>query len=108
MKIEDYFEFLSPDDIRIKGHRIGIDTILEPFLDGFAPETIAADYPELGLEKIYATITYYYRKQTDMEAYLQRLRKWREAQYQEALAKPSPVAQKLKQIKSRTDFSSVS
>lgn len=23
--LEDYFEFLDPDDIRIKGHRIGID-----------------------------------------------------------------------------------
>jgi hypothetical protein len=23
MQLEDYFDFLSPDDIRIKGHRIG-------------------------------------------------------------------------------------
>jgi hypothetical protein len=26
MQLEDYFEFLSPTDIRVKGHRIGIDT----------------------------------------------------------------------------------
>ncbi|WP_193198885.1 hypothetical protein [Nostoc sp. MG11] len=24
MQLENYFEFLAPDDIRIKGHRIGI------------------------------------------------------------------------------------
>jgi len=29
MKLEDYFEFLSPDDIRLKGHRIGIDDVLD-------------------------------------------------------------------------------
>ena len=60
MQLEDYLEFLSDDDIRIKGHRLGIDKVLEPFLNGFVPETIAQDYPELSLEKIYATITYYF------------------------------------------------
>ncbi len=27
MLLEDYFDFLSPDDIRIKGHRIGIQGV---------------------------------------------------------------------------------
>lgn len=27
-RLEDYFEFLSDDDIRIKGHRIGIDNVM--------------------------------------------------------------------------------
>ena len=31
MQIEDYFEFLDPDDIRIKGHRIGIDELCKRF-----------------------------------------------------------------------------
>jgi hypothetical protein len=51
MQLEDYFDFLSPDDIRIKGHRIGIDTVLELFLDGYTPEEIAALYPDLNPEK---------------------------------------------------------
>jgi hypothetical protein len=29
MQLEDYFEFLDPDDIRIKGHRIGIDNVIK-------------------------------------------------------------------------------
>ena len=27
MQLEDYFTFLSEDDIRINGHRIGIDNV---------------------------------------------------------------------------------
>ncbi|MEM6596681.1 MAG: DUF433 domain-containing protein [Cyanobacteria bacterium P01_D01_bin.36] len=108
MQIEDYFNFLSPDDIRIQGHRIGIDTVLEPFLDGFSPESIAADYPELGLEKIYATITYYYRRQSEVEDYLKRIRQWRENGYQEALKNPSPVAKKIRRIKAQKTIVSAS
>ncbi|MGD1855842.1 MAG: DUF433 domain-containing protein [Leptolyngbyaceae cyanobacterium] len=99
MQLTDYFDFLSPDDIRIKGHRIGIDTVLEAFLNGFSPESIAADYPELSLEKIYATITYYYHRQTEVERYLQRLRQWREQRYQEALQNPSPMTERLQHLK---------
>ena len=60
MQLEDYFIFLSTDDIRIKGHRIGIDNILFYFLEGYSPEEIKSIYPDLSLEKIYATITYYF------------------------------------------------
>jgi hypothetical protein len=28
MQLEDYFDFLAPDDIRLKGTRVGIETIL--------------------------------------------------------------------------------
>ena len=108
MQIEAYFDFLSPDDIRLKGHRLGIDNILEPFLNGFSPETIAADYPELSLEKIYATITYYYYKQTEVERYLQRLRQWREDHYQASLENSSPVAERLRQLKMTRNMPSAS
>ncbi len=50
MQIEDYFDFLSPDDIRIKGHRIGIDNVLDLYLDGHTAEEIAQYYPSLSLE----------------------------------------------------------
>jgi len=40
MQIEDYFDFLSADDIRIKGHRLGIDLVLEHYLNGYTTEEI--------------------------------------------------------------------
>ena len=32
MQLEDYFNFLSEDDIRLKGTRIGIETILYGYI----------------------------------------------------------------------------
>ena len=40
--MENYFDFLSPDDIRIKGTRVGIETVLDDYLRGASPEEIVA------------------------------------------------------------------
>lgn len=34
--LEDYFNFLSPDDIRVKGHRIGIDDVIDYYLQRYS------------------------------------------------------------------------
>jgi uncharacterized protein (DUF433 family) len=101
MQLEDYFDFLSPDNIRIKGHRIGVDHVLEYFLQGYTSEEIAATYPDLDLEKIYATITYYLHNRAEMDAYLLRLRQWQAERYQESLQNPSPMALKMRAIKAQ-------
>jgi uncharacterized protein (DUF433 family) len=99
MKLEDYFDFLSPDDIRLKGHRIGIDDVLEYYLEGYNPEEIAANLPTLSLEQIHATITYYLHHQSEMDAYLARLWARREQRYQEWSANPSPTVERLRALK---------
>ncbi len=71
MQLEDYFDFLAPDDIRIKGHRIGIETVLYNFIHRRrSPEQIAAEYPSLMLEEIYATILYYLHNKEAVNQYL--------------------------------------
>ena len=99
MQLEDYFLFISKDDIRIKGHRIGIDNVLFYFLEGYTSEEINAIYPDLSLEKIYATITYYLQNRQEIDAYLLRLKKWQENRYQESLKNPSPQRDKMRKIK---------
>ncbi|MEM8832400.1 MAG: DUF433 domain-containing protein [Cyanobacteria bacterium P01_G01_bin.19] len=99
MKLEDYFEFLSPDDIRLKGHRIGIEDVIKYYLQGYSPEQILAELPTLNLEKIHATITYYLHHRSAIDAYLVRLSAWREQHYQAARANPFPVVQRLKALK---------
>ena len=48
MQLEDYFTFLAPDDIRLKGHRIGIESVLyEHIHRAQTPEQIAQTYPTL-------------------------------------------------------------
>ena len=32
MQLEDYFNFLAPNDIRLKGTRVGIETIIYDFI----------------------------------------------------------------------------
>jgi hypothetical protein len=42
-------------DIRLKKHRLGIDTVLFYYLEGYAAEEIANYLPSLSSEEIYAT-----------------------------------------------------
>ncbi len=98
MQLEDYFEFLDPDDIRIKGHRIGIDNVIDYYLQGCSPEEILEHLPSLNLEKVNATITYYQQNKEEVDAYMKRLNDWREKRYQEALKNPSPLMQRLRAI----------
>jgi uncharacterized protein (DUF433 family) len=69
--LEDYFDFWTPDDIRLKGSRIGIESILyEHLYHAQSPETIQAAYPSLTLDQVYATILYYLRNKPSVERYL--------------------------------------
>jgi uncharacterized protein (DUF433 family) len=53
MQLEDFFE----DDIRLKGTRIGIETILYDYIyRARTAEEIADTYPNLSLAAVYATI----------------------------------------------------
>ncbi|MDZ8054948.1 MAG: DUF433 domain-containing protein [Aulosira sp. ZfuVER01] len=108
MQLEDYFDFISPDDIRIKGHRIGIDNVLDYYLEGYSPEEIVANLPTLTLEQIHATITFYLHNRTQIDAYLLRLASWREQRYQESVANPSPLVQRLRTLKSHKTEQQVS
>ncbi|MDZ7970169.1 MAG: DUF433 domain-containing protein [Nostoc sp. DedSLP03] len=108
MQLEDYFDFLSADDIRLKGHRIGLDNVLDYYLEGYTPEEIAANLPSLSLEQIHATITYYLHNRTDIEAYLSRLATWRKQRYQESLANPSLLVQRLRILKTQRNERQVS
>ena len=102
MQIEDYLDFLSPDDIRIKHHRIGIDDVLELYLDGYTPEEIAAHFPTLRLVDIYAALTYYHQHRSEMDAYLARLEDWRAHHAQEEDAQEAPaVVQRLRALKAQ-------
>jgi uncharacterized protein (DUF433 family) len=71
MQLEDYFDFLAPDDIRIKGHRIGIEDILYEYIfNAKSPDELQRRFPTLTLEQIYATLTYYLHNKEKIDAYL--------------------------------------
>lgn len=71
MLLEDYFDFLTPEDIRIRGTRVGIETVLYDHIHrARTPKEIAASYPTLTLEQVYATILYYLHNREAVSAYL--------------------------------------
>jgi uncharacterized protein (DUF433 family) len=73
MRLEDYLEFVDPDAIRIKGHRIGVESILWRYLAGEPAEQIARGYDTLRPVDIYAAITYYLENRAQMDEYLRRV-----------------------------------
>jgi uncharacterized protein (DUF433 family) len=104
MILENYFEFLNSEDIRIKGTRIGIEIVIEDFLNGASPEEITVRYPNLSLEQVYATITYYLANREKIDAYIKA--GWEEvekaAQTQEE--NPPAVIRRLRRLKQTKSY----
>lgn len=99
MQLEDYFSYLGPLDIRVKGSRIGINIILWDYLDHDSrPEQIVQHYPTLTLEQVYATLTYYWRYKEQMDAYLKAIDQLMEDQRREQDRNPSPAIQRLRAL----------
>jgi uncharacterized protein (DUF433 family) len=99
MQLEDYFDFLAPLDIRVKGTRVGIETILLDYLElGLFPEDIAVRYPTLSLEQVYATITYYWHNQAQVDEYLRAWEEHHERMRQEQERNPPPAVRRLREI----------
>jgi uncharacterized protein (DUF433 family) len=63
MQLEDYFDFLADDDIRVKGTRVGIESILYEYIyRNLPPEEIVKHFYTVTLEQVYATILYYLKE----------------------------------------------
>lgn len=97
MELESYFEFLGEDNIRIKGTRVGIETVLDDYLEGASPEEIAARYRSLSLEQVYATITYYLHNRAKVGVYLEAWRQLTDQAEQEQELSPSEFVLRLQE-----------
>ena len=101
MELEKYFDFLSSDDIRIKGTRVGIETVLEDYQEGASPEEIAVRYRSLTLEQVYATLLYYFHNRAQVDAYLEAWRAYTERAWLEYERNLSPEIRRLRELKVR-------
>lgn len=100
MQLEDYFDFLAADDIRIKGSRIGIESVLYEYIyREQSPEAIQQRFPTLDLEQIYATILYFLHNRAKVEAYISDWLEWGRQQRQEQDRNPPPVVVRLRALK---------
>jgi uncharacterized protein (DUF433 family) len=100
MNVEDYFDFLRADDIRLKGHRIGIESILYEYIhNAQTAEEIAARFPTLSLEQVYATILYYLHNKEQVDTYLVNWLEHGRRMREEQARNPTPVMLKLRQLR---------
>ncbi len=100
MLLEDYFDFFeNPYAIRLKGHRIGLEHIVERYNDGYSAEMIVHELPSLSLEQTYAAITYYLHNKEAVDAYMAEIERFVEDQVRLAEANPSPIRQKMQRVK---------
>jgi uncharacterized protein (DUF433 family) len=108
MQLEEYFDFLAPDDIRLKGTRVGIETVLYDFIHrSRSPEDIAASYPSLTLDQVYATILYYLRNREQVNAYLEDWLEWGRRMREEQERNPPPVVIRLRALKAEREKAKV-
>ncbi|OCR02021.1 hypothetical protein BCD67_07540 [Oscillatoriales cyanobacterium USR001] len=99
-QLTDYFNFLTPDDIRLKGTRIGIETILYEYIDrSRTPEEIAQTYPSLTLEQVYATILYYLQNKETTSDYIKNWIEHGHKMREQQRLNPPPVSEKLRQLR---------
>ena len=98
--LEDNFMFLAENDIRLKGTRVGIETILYEYIhNSKLPEVIANHYYySLTVEQVYATILYYLQNQEEVGAYLDDHLKFCQTAREEYEKNPPPGAVRLREL----------
>ena len=97
---ESNFEFLSDDDIRIKGTRIGIEDVLYESLHlSQAPEEIVQSFHTLTLELVYATMLYYLQNPVEVGNYLANNLNYCQRFREEYEKNPPPGIVRLRQLK---------
>jgi len=97
MELESYFDFIDDKCIRLKGTRIGIETILQDYELGATPEEILIRYPTLSLQQVYAAITYYLANRQVVDAYLKRVIRQKEEAWEEQQHHPSEFVRSLRE-----------
>ena len=97
--LEDNFMFLAENDIRLKGTRVGIETILYEYIHNSKIPVVIADYYYTPtLEQIYATILYYLQNEKEVGAYLDDYLKFCQNAREENEKDPPPGVVRLREL----------
>lgn len=100
MELESYFDFFAGDDIRLKGSRIGIESVLYEYIHrNKSAEQIAERFPTLTLAQIHATILYYLNNRETVDAYLVDWLNFSRQMREQQAANPSSAVLRLREIK---------
>jgi uncharacterized protein (DUF433 family) len=75
-------DFLTEDPdgyIHVTGRRIGLQTLVYYYNDGYSPEMLFCEYPTLSLATIHKVIAFYLENRDEVDDYISRCRQEMEA-----------------------------
>ena len=70
LAVDEYLDLVADDDIRVKGHRIGLEHIVYFYNQGYSPEMIFGQFPSLTLAMIHKLIAFYLEHPVEVDAYV--------------------------------------
>jgi len=98
-ELEAFFEFLGPDEIKLKGHRVWLEHVLLPYREGYAAEQLKPTFPTLKLREIEAAIRYYELHRERIDRYLDAAQAWaREARRRQREQPDAALARFLERV----------
>ncbi len=106
MQLEDFFDFdpgvANPSEIRIKGHRILIEHVLDEYLlRDMTLEELVARFDTLTKEQILAVLLYYHHNKEAMDRYMTDWWEWCRRFREENLRQHADWHEKLRQLKAQ-------
>ena len=57
--------------VHFAGHRVGLSSVVRAYLDGYSPEMLASEYPELSLATIHKAVAFYLEHREAVDRYLE-------------------------------------
>lgn len=93
-----YFEVDAANHIWIKGHRIGLEDIVDEYNEGYTPEEIVKKFSGLDLKVVYAVIAYYLHHLCEVDAYIAQLEASAMAERNQWERSRSPASLRVEQV----------
>ncbi len=70
MNLPDFLSHEAYGEIRLTGHRIGLEHVVQYYNDGYSPEMLHEHYPTLPLPLLHKVIAFYLENKTAVDAYV--------------------------------------
>jgi uncharacterized protein (DUF433 family) len=92
-------DFLTEDpdgEIHLRGHRIGLFTLVRRYQEGLSAEQIAEEYATVSLALVHAVLAFYFKNKAEVDDYVTAYGK--ELDRQAAAHVPTPAQLKIRQL----------
>lgn len=70
MNLPDFLSHEAYGEIRLTGHRIGLEHVVQYYNDGYSPEMLHEHYPTLPLPLLYKVIAFYLENKAAVDVYV--------------------------------------